>query len=239
MTNQTKTAVQTENEITFQRLIKELCGGDTTHSSNSTLKTIFTVALFDSPLGQLVAVSNATSLLSLQCLDNSKIARKLKQLMASQKGNHCLEMGRNKIIDQLDTELTNYFNGNLSGNQFKTPVQMIGTAFQATVWKQLRQVSYGKRVPYKSIATAIGKPNAVRAVANAIGSNPLLIIVPCHRIVASNGQLCGFSCGLHRKKVLLALEGGTTIMKQSARVCWTQNLFIVFCTNVTESKLKN
>lgn len=204
MTNSTENILQPTNENLLFKLIKEL---PNTTPNNVPLKPPLTVALLDSPLGRLVAVTNTTSLLALQCLDFSKIARKLKLLVASQK--RCLQIGRNKIIDQLDTELTSYFSGKLSAGHFRTPIQMIGTEFQVSVWNRLRTTTNGQRVAYKTIATSIGQPNAVRAVANAIGSNPLLIIVPCHRIVASDGNLGGFSCGLHRKKLLLALESPT------------------------------
>lgn len=81
-----------------------------------------------------------------------------------------------------------------------------GTSFQMKVWKELIEIPYGKVNTYKELASNIGNPNAFRAVGNAVGSNPIPIIIPCHRIVASNG-LGGYSAGLRIKMMLLKLEG--------------------------------
>ncbi len=81
-----------------------------------------------------------------------------------------------------------------------------GTPFQIEVWSKMMEIPYGKVVTYAQLAEAIGQPTAVRAVANAVGQNPMLILQPCHRVVASDG-LGGFSAGLEAKRKLLALEG--------------------------------
>ena len=81
-----------------------------------------------------------------------------------------------------------------------------GTPFQIAVWSKMAEIPYGKVATYGALAAAIGQPTAVRAVANAVGQNPLLILQPCHRVVAANG-LGGFSAGLEAKRALLTLEG--------------------------------
>ena len=81
-----------------------------------------------------------------------------------------------------------------------------GTPFQQSVWKALQEIPYGQTVSYSDIAERIEKPNAVRAVGTAIGANPVLIIVPCHRVIAKSGKLSGFRAGLEMKEQLLGLE---------------------------------
>lgn len=86
------------------------------------------------------------------------------------------------------------------------PLDIQGTAFQLRVWRALRDIAYGATRSYREIAAAIGSPRAVRAVGNACGSNPVPIIIPCHRVVRSNGGLGGYGAGVHRKEKLLAME---------------------------------
>src|SRR5699024_6961970 len=89
---------------------------------------------------------------------------------------------------------------------FSTPLVLHGTPFQIKVWQALQTIPYGQTKTYSEIAEEIGKPTAVRAVASAIGANPLLIFVPCPRVIGKNGTLTGFRSGLDLKKELLTLE---------------------------------
>ena len=90
--------------------------------------------------------------------------------------------------------------------QFELPLAPQGTDFQRDVWQALCKIPYGSIQQYGQLAASIGKPTAARAVAAAIGRNPLLILVPCHRVVGANGSLTGFAAGLETKAKLLALE---------------------------------
>jgi methylated-DNA-[protein]-cysteine S-methyltransferase len=101
-------------------------------------------------------------------------------------------------------QLRAYFNRRLT--QFDLPLALTGTPFQITVWQALRVIPYGKLVTYKTLAEAVGKPKAVRAVGGANGKNPIPIIVPCHRVIGSDGSLTGFGGGLEIKKRLIDLE---------------------------------
>jgi AraC family transcriptional regulator of adaptative response/methylated-DNA-[protein]-cysteine methyltransferase len=87
------------------------------------------------------------------------------------------------------------------------PIDVAGTAFQEAVWKELRKIPPGQTRSYANIAAAIGEPGAVRAVGTANGSNPVAILVPCHRVIRSDGTLGGYAGGLDRKRKLLAAEG--------------------------------
>ncbi|MGB2592696.1 MAG: methylated-DNA--[protein]-cysteine S-methyltransferase [Candidatus Acidiferrum sp.] len=107
-----------------------------------------------------------------------------------------------EVIRQLDA----YFEG--KRKEFDLPLVMEGTEFQLQVWRHLQKIPYGETVSYGQLARRIGSPEAARAVGLANGSNPIPIIVPCHRVIGSNGDLTGFGGGLPVKKKLLALESG-------------------------------
>jgi methylated-DNA-[protein]-cysteine S-methyltransferase len=101
-------------------------------------------------------------------------------------------------------QLTAYFDGTLT--EFELPLAPEGTQFQRKVWDGLRAIPYGKTVSYGELARRIGSPAASRAVGLANGRNPIAIVVPCHRVIGSDGSLTGYGGGLDRKRFLLALE---------------------------------
>jgi methylated-DNA-[protein]-cysteine S-methyltransferase len=101
-------------------------------------------------------------------------------------------------------ELADYFEG--SRTLFSLPVDVKGTPFQEEIWRALQQIPYGETVSYSEIAARIQRPTAVRAVGTAIGANPVLITVPCHRVVGKNGAITGYRGGLELKSFLLELE---------------------------------
>lgn len=103
-------------------------------------------------------------------------------------------------------QLSAYFAGKL--REFDLPVVPDGTSFQRSVWKQLQKIPYGETISYAELARRIGNPKAVRAVGLANGSNPISIVIPCHRVIGSNGSLVGYGGGLPIKQALLSLERG-------------------------------
>lgn len=109
------------------------------------------------------------------------------------------------IIQQAVSELKEYFEG--SRKEFHVPVHVNGTVFQGKVWNALREIPYGETRSYQQIANAAGSPKACRAVGGANHNNPVMIIVPCHRVIGANGSLTGFGGGLSAKEYLLRLEG--------------------------------
>ncbi len=111
----------------------------------------------------------------------------------------------NPILKQTISELGEYFRG--SRREFDIPLAPRGSAFQKKVWNALLDVSYGTVCSYGDIARRIGEPTASRAVGHANGRNPIPIIVPCHRVIGTNGALTGYGGGLHVKEFLLRLEG--------------------------------
>jgi len=104
-------------------------------------------------------------------------------------------------------QLEAYFLGDLT--QFDVAVRPEGTAFQKKVWKALMEIPFGSTVSYGDLAAELGNPGAVRAVASANAQNPIWILIPCHRVVGSDGALRGYAGGLHRKKWLLDHENGS------------------------------
>jgi len=113
-----------------------------------------------------------------------------------------------EIIERIQAELDEYFHGNRK--EFDVPLQMVGTDFQKSVWKALLRVPFGTTSTYLQLAKNINNEKAVRAVAAANGANSMAIIIPCHRIIGSNGELVGYAGGLPIKKRLLKLEKITT-----------------------------
>ncbi len=109
-----------------------------------------------------------------------------------------------EIIEKTRTELDEYFKENRI--EFDVPIQMVGTDFQKSVWKALLKVAYGTISTYLQLAKDINNEKAVRAVAGANGANAIAIIIPCHRIIGSSGELVGYAGGLPTKKRLLTLE---------------------------------
>lgn len=108
------------------------------------------------------------------------------------------------LLEMARTQLNEFFAGKLQ--RFDIPLDTRGTDFQRRVWEALHAVSYGATATYREIAESAGCPSAVRAVASAIGANPLSIFIPCHRIIGTDGSLTGYAGGLEAKKYLLLLE---------------------------------
>ena len=110
-----------------------------------------------------------------------------------------------QLLSEACRQLQKYFAH--ERQEFQLPLSMQGTLFQQSAWKAMLTIPYGQTISYAEEALRAGRPTALRAIGNANGRNPLAIIVPCHRVIASNGQLGGYSSGLDRKRFLLRLEG--------------------------------
>jgi methylated-DNA-[protein]-cysteine S-methyltransferase len=146
-----------------------------------------------SPIGKLLLVADARGLRFVN-FENSKRATPVRPEWREDKASFA------EVIRQLHS----YFDGELT--EFDLPLAPEGTDFQLRVWNGLRAIPYGETVSYAQLAHKIGNPNAVRAVGLANGSNPIPIIIPCHRVIGSDRSMTGFGGGLPIKKKLLALE---------------------------------
>jgi methylated-DNA-[protein]-cysteine S-methyltransferase len=110
----------------------------------------------------------------------------------------------NDVIFEAKVQLQEYFDGNRI--MFDVPLQLEGTDFQKKVWNLLMKIPFGKTVSYLDLAKMVGDANATRAVATANGKNPIAIIIPCHRVIGSDGSLTGYAGGLGNKQMLLSFE---------------------------------
>ncbi|MCB2109826.1 MAG: bifunctional transcriptional activator/DNA repair protein Ada [Defluviimonas sp.] len=156
----------------------------------------------DTPLGGMIAVSDARALHLLEFADRKALPTELKRLSALVKGD--IGIGRTAQTDRIETELGAYFAGRSA--RFETPLALHGTAFTRAVWDLLRAIPPGATRSYSEIALALGRPQAVRAVARANGANQIAIAIPCHRVIGADGSLTGYGGGLWRKERLIALE---------------------------------
>ncbi|EJX03477.1 methylated-DNA--protein-cysteine S-methyltransferase [gut metagenome] len=110
------------------------------------------------------------------------------------------------MIEWAQVQLSDYFSG--KRKSFELPLYLSGTDFQLSVWNELIQIPYGNTISYAELARRIGRPTAIRAVANANNANPLSVFIPCHRVIGSNCELVGYGGGLAIKEQLLRLETG-------------------------------
>lgn len=156
------------------------------------------------PLGPMVTAASDEGLHLLEFADRRQLETQFARLVRRTKGVPV--PGEHPLHERAREELMRYFEGDLS--EFTLPLAPAGTEFQQAVWTALRGIPYGATRSYAEQARSMGRPTAVRAVARANGDNPLAIIVPCHRVVGSDGSLTGYGGGLHRKRWLLDLENG-------------------------------
>lgn len=160
-------------------------------------------AWLDTPLGPMLAIADDTALHLLEFVDRRGLEREVERLWKRLKRG--VLPGSTPITHSIEKELAAYFSGNL--NAFRTPLALLGSPFQQAVWAELKKIPLGESRSYGDLARAMGRPLAVRAVAQANGANQLAIVVPCHRVIESTGGLGGYGGGLGRKQWLLAHEG--------------------------------
>ena len=153
--------------------------------------------LYESPQGQMLLVANGEGLSGVY-FDGQKY---LPQVESDWRRD-----ARYTPLRQAKRELAEYFGG--GRKRFESPLAPEGTPFQRSVWKAISTVAFGNTITYTELARRAGFPGSARAAGAATGRNPISIIVPCHRIVGSNGSLTGYAGGLDRKRALLALESG-------------------------------
>ena len=149
----------------------------------------------DTPLGRLLIARNAEGLAGLWFEDQKYHPG---PLAAPRDDQDALLRG---VVDAMQA----YFAGKTAA---LPPMSPSGTAFQQAVWRALRDIPAGTTVSYGELAARLGRPEAVRAVAAAVGRNPVSVLIPCHRVLGADGSLTGYAGGLHRKEALLTIEGG-------------------------------
>jgi methylated-DNA-[protein]-cysteine S-methyltransferase len=142
---------------------------------------------YASPIGTIVVRAHDTGVLSVSFSESA--------------GQPSLP---NLLVKQAIAQLDDYFRGKLTA--FTIPLAPEGTAFEELVWQSLRGVAFGDTCSYRDIATRLQNPKAIRAVGRANGANPIAILIPCHRVIGSDGSLTGYAGGMHRKRWLLDHE---------------------------------
>jgi len=155
-----------------------------------------------SPSGRMIAGATDKGICLLMWQDEQRAER----IIDGVKKNHQLpaEPGDSPYLDKLERQLAEYFEGNRQ--EFDIPLDFAGTDFENSTWKQLLKIPYGQTRSYGQIAAKIGEPNASRAIGRANGANPIAVVIPCHRVIRSGGDLGGYGGGIERKKWLLELE---------------------------------
>ena len=165
---------------------------------------VFCVQRIETPLGPMVAVADDSRLYLLEFADRRMMPTQMKALQS--RYGCSLAPGEPTVLRALRGELREYFAGSL--RSFSVRVDHKGTEFQESVWNRLKAIHYGATLSYGDLAGQLGRPDAQRAVGKANGDNRIAIIVPCHRVIRSDGSLCGYGGGLWRKQRLLELERG-------------------------------
>lgn len=183
----------------FSDQFKNLIGTSPSKSKN---RKIVNVKRIETPLGSMVACADESGVSMLEFSDRKSLGEELKAI--SKHFDAPLLLGENPYFKALEKELSEYFEG--TRTEFKVPLSPVGTDFQKKVWEILRTIPYGTTRSYQQQADILGNPKAVRAVANANGLNKISIIIPCHRVIGSDGKLTGYGGGIWRKQKLLELE---------------------------------
>ena len=160
--------------------------------------------LYQSPCGELVLGSLGGRL----CLCNwtselhpGRVGRRLRAALKAE-----FREGATETTEEAARQLDEYFSGRR--REFSVPLLFAGTEFQKVVWHELLNIPYGSTISYGTLASRIGMPTSVRAVANANGANAICIFAPCHRVIGADGSLTGFGGGLEAKRFLLGMEQG-------------------------------
>ena len=165
-------------------------------------KTQLNSVLVETPIGEMIAIARNDALLFLKFTDSPKFEDEITQLCRRQ--NAVIKETLTPLLTSIENEVTNYFKGKLCS--FTIPLCSYGTEFQQYTWQSISRIPFATTTNYAEQAITIGRKTAFRAVANANRANPIAIIIPCHRIVRSNGDLGGYRGGLDRKKWLLNHE---------------------------------
>lgn len=188
-----------ESDSGFRDAFSRIMGAAPTKSDN---RNVLKAHWLDTQLGSMLAIANEEQLYLLEFVDRRGLEREIERLR--QRTKSIIIPGKTMPIESIENELDLYFDGDLKA--FKTPLLLLGTPFQKRVWGELIKIPYGETRSYSELAKTIENPSAFRAVARANGANQLAIVIPCHRVISSNGDLAGYGGGIARKKWLINHE---------------------------------
>ncbi|HMI02999.1 MAG TPA: methylated-DNA--[protein]-cysteine S-methyltransferase [Pedobacter sp.] len=163
---------------------------------------IINMTEFSTPLGPMLAGATSEGICLLEFTNRIRLEKEFSELQRLL--NATMQPGSNQHLDQLENELSEYFEG--KRKSFSVPLHTPGNEFAQTVWKTLLEIPYGKTCSYKEQAEMMNNPKAIRAIASTNGRNRLAIIIPCHRVIGSDGNMTGYAAGIDKKKWLLKFE---------------------------------
>lgn len=164
----------------------------------------FLIDRLATPIGELVIIADREG--ALRTIDWTDHEKRMRQLLDRYYRKSRYTLTERRDPGGLTTAMRRYFKGDIAVLD-TLRIETAGTAFQTAIWRALRKIKSGTTISYADLARRIGKPKAVRAAGLANGQNPISIVVPCHRVIGSNGTLTGYGGGLPRKKWLLEHEG--------------------------------
>lgn len=190
-----------ESASGFRDAFVRLVGGPPGRSRSR--RTVVLTRLL-TPLGPMIGAALDDGVALLEFADRRMLPRQLRRLVSRFEATPV--PGRHPHLDTLGRELDAFFEG--ASLAFGVPLAVRGTAFEEACWRWLATIPAGETRTYAEGAAAVGRPSATRAFGRAVGNNPLAIVVPCHRVVGSDGRLTGYGGGIWRKRALLALEAG-------------------------------
>jgi AraC family transcriptional regulator of adaptative response/methylated-DNA-[protein]-cysteine methyltransferase len=165
-------------------------------------QAVISMAELTTPLGPMLAGATTEGICLLEFTDRIRIVKEFDDLKKSL--NAVILPGRNRHTDLLEEQLKEYFDG--SRKAFTIPLHTPGNDFTNAVWATLREIPYGTTCSYKVQSEKMNNPKAIRAIAATNGRNRIAIIIPCHRVIGSNGSLTGYAGGIDKKKWLLIFE---------------------------------
>jgi O-6-methylguanine DNA methyltransferase len=165
-------------------------------------KSIIATTVIKTPLGDMFCAATNKGICLLSFYEQKNLEDQIQRVQEFFKAEAM--PAHNKYFECLQKEINEYFEGKRA--DFTIPLQLVGTVFQQSVWKILSSIPYGETISYKEEATLLNKPTAARAVANANGKNMISIIIPCHRVIQTDGKLGGYTGGIEKKESLLELE---------------------------------
>ncbi|MDO5616786.1 MAG: methylated-DNA--[protein]-cysteine S-methyltransferase [Cruoricaptor ignavus] len=169
---------------------------------NSKNEKVINLKRIETPLGTMIACADEKGVCLLEFSDRKALPTELKEI--SKYFDATIIQSENQYFTILEKELAEYFEG--KRKIFTVPLSLVGTDFQKSVWQILQQIPYGETWSYAQQSKVLGDAKKVRAVANANGLNKISIIIPCHRVIGSDGKLTGYGGGIWRKQKLLELE---------------------------------
>jgi len=175
--------------------------GDTPARARGT--ALLTAAWIETPLGPMLAIAGDAGLELLEFVDRRALETELRELRRTLKAG--IVPGEHPVLAQTHEELREYFAG--ARRAFGIPLKLQGSPFQLAAWRALCEIPYGETRSYADMARRVGSPGAVRAIGRVNGQNRIAIVVPCHRVIRSDGSLCGYGGGRWRKQWLLDHEG--------------------------------